>query len=72
MFQLEQMSQRPQRSDASDASWLAMLVDRFEQASRPDLRAVPCEEWVLEALKAQLARPTLPRDGRKSEIRRQD
>jgi hypothetical protein len=45
-------------------SWLSALVDRFEQTSRTDIRAVPCDEPVLAALRIQLARPASPRGGR--------
>jgi hypothetical protein len=41
----------------SDRRWLALLVDAMEQASRPEIRAVPCEAAILQALRAQLARP---------------
>jgi hypothetical protein len=29
----------------------------MEKFSRPELRAVPCDRWVLAAVHAQLARP---------------
>ena len=45
------------RSGSGQNSWLAMLVDAMEKASRPELRAVPCDSRVLAALRAQLARP---------------
>ena len=34
-----------------------MLIDTFEEVSRPEIRAVPCDRAVLDALRAQLARP---------------
>lgn len=40
-----------------DRLWLSLLVDAMEQASRPEIRALPCESSVLIALRAQLARP---------------
>ena len=43
--------------ESSDRRWLARLVDAMEQASRPEVRAVPCEAAILQALRAQLARP---------------
>ncbi len=36
-----------------------MLIDATEEISRPELRAVPCDEQLLAALRAQLARPAL-------------
>jgi hypothetical protein len=33
------------------------LIDAMEEVSRPELRAVPCDPFVLAALRAQLARP---------------
>jgi hypothetical protein len=61
--------QQPWRSGSNDMSWLSMLVDTFEKISRPDLRAVPCSEPVLTALKAQLVRPAMPRGGRGPDFR---
>jgi hypothetical protein len=40
-----------------ERQWLSLLVDAMEHASRPEVRAVPCEAAVLHALRAQLARP---------------
>jgi hypothetical protein len=34
-----------------------MLIDTMELVSRPESRAVPCDIDVLDALRAQLARP---------------
>ena len=34
-----------------------MLIDTFEEVSRPEARAVPCDGDLLAALRAQLARP---------------
>ena len=34
-----------------------MLVDTMEEVSRPESRAVPCDPFVLAAVRAQLARP---------------
>jgi hypothetical protein len=69
MLQFQPISQHPRqwRSGTGDTSWLSMLVDRFEKTSQTDLRAVPCEEPVLLALMAQLARPASPRGGRGSD-----
>jgi hypothetical protein len=48
------------RPGSGDMSWLSVLVDRLEQASRPDLRAVRCDERVLVAFAAKLAQPVSP------------
>jgi hypothetical protein len=37
--------------------WLSMLVDAMEEVSRPEVRAVPCDQFVLAAFRAQLTRP---------------
>ena len=48
------------RSEGGDRRWLSMLVDAMEEVSRPERRAVPCDPLVLEAVRAQLARPVSP------------
>ncbi len=48
------------RSGSGQNSWLAMLVDAMEKASRPEYRAVACDPGLLAALRAQLARPASP------------
>ena len=40
--------------------WLSMLVKAMEEASRPEIRKIPCDPKVLIALRAQLARPASP------------
>ena len=45
------------RSESGDRLWLSMLIEAMEEASRPESRAVPCDPYVLAALRAQLARP---------------
>jgi hypothetical protein len=40
-------------------SWLSMLIEAMEEASRPEFR-VPVDASVLAALSAQLARPASP------------
>jgi hypothetical protein len=37
--------------------WLLLLVEAMEEAARPEVRAVPCEAAILQALRAQLAQP---------------
>jgi len=37
--------------------WLSMLVATMEKFSRPEWRAVPCDDLELAAARAQLARP---------------
>ena len=49
------------RSANGQRLWLSMLIDAMEAISRPELRAVPCDEQLLAALRAQLARPALAR-----------
>jgi hypothetical protein len=45
------------RSASGQRLWLSMLIDTMEEISRPELRALPCDDQVLAALRAQLARP---------------
>jgi hypothetical protein len=45
------------RSGSEQRAWLSLLIDTFEEVSRPETRAVPCDSHVLAALRAQLARP---------------
>jgi hypothetical protein len=49
----------PWRYGSGDRRWLALLVDAMERAARPEIRAVPCEPAILEALRAQLAQPVM-------------
>jgi hypothetical protein len=37
-----------------------MLVQAMEEASRPEIRKIPCDPKVLLALRAQLIRPASP------------
>jgi hypothetical protein len=48
------------RREGADRRWLSMLIDAIEEVSRPEIRAVPCDPFVLAALRAQLARPAAP------------
>jgi len=48
---------RTWRSGAEQTVWLSALIDAMEEVSRPELRAVPCDPFVVAALRAQLARP---------------
>ena len=48
---------RTWRSGAEQTVWLSALIDAMEEVSRPEVRAVPCDPFVLAALRAQLARP---------------
>jgi hypothetical protein len=45
------------RSVSGQRLWLSMLIDTMEEISRPEMRALPCDDQVLAALRAQLARP---------------
>lgn len=42
---------------SGDRQWLALLIDAMEEAARPDIRSQPVEAAILQALRAQLARP---------------
>jgi hypothetical protein len=44
------------RSREVEKLWLSMLIDAMEQASRPELRALPCDRSVLAKVSAQLNR----------------
>ncbi len=48
------------RSGDSERSWLSMLIDTMQQASRPGVRAIPCDRAILAALSSQLALPAAP------------
>jgi hypothetical protein len=50
---------RPWES-GNERLWLAMLVDTMEALSRPEFRAVGCDQAVLAEVRAQLARPVSP------------
>ncbi|HEY7846165.1 MAG TPA: transcriptional regulator [Bradyrhizobium sp.] len=45
------------QSGGGERQWLSLLVDAMEEAARPEVRAVPCEAAILQALRAQLAQP---------------
>jgi hypothetical protein len=45
------------RSGSEQRAWLSTLIDTFEEISRPEVRAVPCNGHLLAAFRAQLARP---------------
>lgn len=47
------------QSGGGERQWLSLLVDAMEEAARPEVRAVPCEAAILQALRAQLAQPVL-------------
>jgi hypothetical protein len=49
------------RSASGQRLWLSMLIDAMEEVSRPEMRAVPCDDQLLAALRTQLARPALAR-----------
>jgi hypothetical protein len=45
------------QSGGGERLWLSLLVDAMEEAARPEVRALPCEAVILQALRAQLAQP---------------
>ena len=47
------------RSASGQRAWLSMLIDTMEAVSRPELRAVPCDDQLLATVRAQLSRPVL-------------
>jgi hypothetical protein len=51
---------QPWRSADGQKLWLSMLIDAMEEASRPEFRTVRCDQSVLAAVRAQLARPASP------------
>ena len=50
----------PWRSGDGEKMWLSTLIATMEQVSRPELRGLCCDQTVLDALGAQLARPASP------------
>ena len=49
------------RSASGQRAWLSMLIDTMEAVSRPELRALPCDDQLLATVRAQLSRPVLVR-----------
>jgi hypothetical protein len=49
------------RSASGQRLWLSMLIDAMEDVSRPELRAVPCDDRLLAAVRSQLACPAMAR-----------
>jgi hypothetical protein len=49
------------RSGNDSRVWLSMLVRAMEQASRPEVRSLPCDPAILAGLYAQLSLPASPR-----------
>ena len=45
------------RSGSGQRVWLSRLIDTMDEISRPELRAVPCDDQLLATVRAQLARP---------------
>ena len=45
------------RSASGQRLWLSMLIGAMEEISRPELRAMPCDDQLLAVVRAQLARP---------------
>lgn len=57
------MAQQEQgwRSAGGQRTWLSRLIETMEAISRPELRAVPCDDRLLATVRAQLARPASAR-----------
>ena len=51
---------QPWRSGDGEKMWLSTLIDAMEQVSRPEFRGLSCDQTVLDAFGAQLARPASP------------
>ena len=49
------------RSANNQRSWLSRLIETVEAISRPELRAIPCDDRLLASVRAQLARPVSAR-----------
>jgi hypothetical protein len=49
------------RSANRQRSWLSRLIGTMEAISRPERRAIPCDDQLLAKVRAQLARPALAR-----------
>jgi hypothetical protein len=45
------------RKEEGGRRWLSLLVDAMEEAACPEVRAIVPEAAILNALRAQLARP---------------
>jgi hypothetical protein len=58
--QLQPLRSGTWRSGHGEKLWLSMLIDAMEEVSRPEFRAVSCDQSVLAGLRAQLARPASP------------
>jgi hypothetical protein len=65
------MGQRlaPWQSGGGDRQWLSLLIDAMEEAARPEVRSQPCEDAILQALRAQLARSVMRYDCSASAVR---
>jgi hypothetical protein len=48
---------QPWRSGRGERQWLSMLIDTMEKIARPEVRALPNDQLLLAAVRAQLARP---------------
>jgi hypothetical protein len=48
---------QPWRLGRGERQWLSMLIDTMEKIARPEIRALPNDQLVLAAVRAQLSRP---------------
>jgi hypothetical protein len=51
---------QPWRSGDGEKMWLSALIAAMEQVSRSEFRGLSCDQTVLDAFRAQLARPASP------------
>lgn len=53
------MGQQLQSWQSGDGEklWLSMLIDTMEEVSRPEIRCLPCDRFILASVYAHLARP---------------
>jgi hypothetical protein len=58
---MAQFQQQWRSRPGSNPVWLAMLIESFERVSCTDVRALPCDASILNAVRDQLARPVQAR-----------
>jgi hypothetical protein len=48
------------RSPNGEIAWLSALTEAMREASRPELRSIPCDAALLKAVARHLSRPRAP------------